>query len=377
MKTTVKKYPLLISAIVSCVLVVASLFILGFFGMNLGTSLGGGSQFEITLSNDANSKEYVKAVKEVVSDNGYIVDTSFVEDKFKAGEQNLEFTDKCLVVKIAHKDISDDAELKIRTAIAEKLNIDVDKISSIENITSVIKAKNILFLGLALGIIMVCLFVYAWIRFDIFAGLSFILANLHNIILFLSLMILTRIQLNMISLISIVVLTLVMSSILIVVYEKYREQSKLQTGEKMTVSERMMASEKSTVAPFAIIAGAALVFALLMLFVPVSMVRFAALGIVVAILVSIYTTLMIGPGSYAALLELRNDYLMAVLSRNDTVNKEIKKKIKTAKKAEEKKVEEKKEEVKEVAEEKKAPAKKTATKTATKKTTASKSKKSK
>ena len=43
---TAKKYPLLISIIVSCVLVVASLFILGFFGINLGTSLAGGSQFE-------------------------------------------------------------------------------------------------------------------------------------------------------------------------------------------------------------------------------------------------------------------------------------------------------------------------------------------
>ena len=64
---TAKKYPLLISIIVSCVLVVASLFILGFFGMNLGTSLTGGSQFEITLSNDADTKEYTEKVKEVVS----------------------------------------------------------------------------------------------------------------------------------------------------------------------------------------------------------------------------------------------------------------------------------------------------------------------
>ena len=373
MKTNVKKYPLLISAIVSCVIVVASLFILGFFGMKLGTSLGGGSQFEITLAGDVNTKEYVSAVKEVVSENGYTVDTAFVEDKFKAGESNLEFTDKCLVIKIADKDISDDAELQIRTAIAEKLSISVEKVSAIENITSVIKAKNVLFLGLALGIIIVCLFVCAWLRYDIFAGLSFILANLHNIILFLSIMILSRIQLNMISLISAVVLTLIMSSVLVVVYEKYREQANLQTNDKMTVSERMVASQKATMMPFAIIAGVALVFACLLFFVPVTMVRFAALGTIIALLVTTYTTLVIGPGSYASLLELKNDYLMAVLSRNDTVNKEIKKKIKNAKKAEEKKTETKKEEVKETVVEEKPVQKKTTTK----KTTASKSKKSK
>ena len=385
MKTTsTKKYPLLISAIVSCVLVVVSLFILGFFGMKLGTSLGGGSQFEVVISNDANTKEYVKDIKAAVADHGYRVDSSFVEEKFKAGESQFEYTERCLVIKIADKDICDAKETEIRNAVAEKLGIDVDNVSSIDVITSVIKGKDVLFLGIALGIIVACLFVYAWIRYNLFAGLSFILANLHNVILFLSLMILSRVQVNMISLVAIVVLTLIMSAVLIVVYEKYRELANLKTEEKMTISQRMATSEKTTLKPYAIIAGIVLVFALLMLFVPVSMVRFAALGIIFALIVTAYTTLIIGPGSYAALLELKNDYLMAVLSRNDTVNKEIKKKIKNAKKVEEAKAEAKKAEAEkaekepvvkeEKVEEKKVEEKK---KTTTKKSTSSKKKSTK
>lgn len=383
MKTNTKKYPLLISAIVSCVIVVVSLFILGFFGMKLGTSLGGGSQFEVVISNDANTKEYVKDIKSVVADNGYRVDTSFVEEKFKAGESQFEYTERCLVIKIADKDICAEKQTAIRNAVAEKLGIDVADVSEIEVITSVIKGKDVLFLGLALGIVVIALFAFAWIRYNLYAGLSFILANLHNVILFLSLMILTRVQINMISLVAIVVLTLIMSAVLIVIYEKYRELANLKTEEKMTISNRMAVSEKETLKPYGIIAGIALVFALLMLFVPVAMVRFAALGVIFALLVTVYTTLIIGPGSYASLLELKNDYLMAVLSRNDTVNKTIKKKIKNAKKAEEakkietEKVEAEKVEAQPVVEEKKEEKKTSAKKSTTTKKTTSKSKKSK
>lgn len=383
MKTNTKKYPLLISAIVSCVIVVVSLFILGFFGMKLGTSLGGGSQFEVVISNDANTKEYVKDIKSVVADNGYRVDTSFVEEKFKAGESQFEYTERCLVIKIADKDICAEKQTAIRNAVAEKLGIDVADVSEIEVITSVIKGKDVLFLGLALGIVVIALFAFAWIRYNLYAGLSFILANLHNVILFLSLMILTRVQINMISLVAIVVLTLIMSAVLIVIYEKYRELANLKTEEKMTIYNRMAVSEKETLKPYGIIAGIALVFALLMLFVPVAMVRFAALGVIFALLVTVYTTLIIGPGSYASLLELKNDYLMAVLSRNDTVNKTIKKKIKNAKKAEEakkietEKVEAEKVEAQPVVEEKKEEKKTSAKKSTTTKKTTSKSKKSK
>lgn len=373
---TAKKYPLLISIIVSCVLVVASLFILGFFGINLGTSLAGGSQFEITLSNDADTKEYTAKIKEVVSNKGYIVDSAFVEDKYKAGDEDLEFTDRCLVVSIASKNISDADKKDIRTALAEKLEIDVEDISAIEKTTSALKAKSVLFLGIAVAIIVVCLFAFGWLRYSIFAGLSFILAYLHNIILFLSMIILTRVQLNLISLASIVVLTLVMTAVLIVIYEKYREQSRLKTAEKQTIAERMIACEKTAVKPFGIIAGAIVVFALMMLFVPVAMVRFASLGMIIALLVTAYTTLVIGPASYVALLEIRNDYLKAIVSRNDTVNKEIQKKIKTAsKKAEEKKNAETKVEKAETKEVKPAPQKKAGTKKSTASSKAKTSKK--
>ena len=66
MKMKLKKYPLLISTIVSCVIIIASLFILGFFGLRLGTSFGGGSQFEINMPNGVSSTEYVSGVSDTL-----------------------------------------------------------------------------------------------------------------------------------------------------------------------------------------------------------------------------------------------------------------------------------------------------------------------
>ena len=328
MKTKVKKYPLLISLILSCVLVVTSLFILGFFGMNLGTSLGGGSQIEVIVPNGADTNDYVKKIEKCFKVNGYSVDSSFVEDKFVAGENETEFTKTVIVAKVAKSDISDTDEKYIRYAIADSLDINIDNISKIENITSVVKAKNVLFLGLAIGIIAVCLFVMGWIRHDIFAGLTFIFAYLHNIILYLALLILTRVQLNLISLGVVMILTLIMSALLIQIYEKNRETTKMQTNEKLTATERMLLSQKQVVKPYVFIGASILIFAALLVLVPVNAVRLTALNILIATVVTAYTSLIVGPGSYAYLLEVSEFNKKAVLSRNDTVNKTIKKKIK-------------------------------------------------
>lgn len=336
MKTKLpKKYPLLISLIVSCVIVVVSIFILGFFGFRAGVSLVGGNQFEVVVSNDANTKNYVTDIKSVVRANGYDVDSAFVEDKFLSDGESTSYTSKCVVIKIANKNMSDETKTKIRNEIAEKLSIDVSKVSDIYEIISPVTSRNILFLGLAVGLAAISLFVLAWIRYDIFAGLSFLLAYLHNIILYLAILILTQVQVNLMSLAVGLILTLVMGAVLIAIYEKYRESVKLHLADKVTVSERMINAESETVVPYLFIMFAAIVFAALMFFIPVSAVRLAAVNILIAAIVTLYTTIIVGPGSYAALLEIRDMSQKAVLSRNHTVNKEIQKKIKknTGKKA--------------------------------------------
>jgi len=108
----------------------------------------------------------------------------------------------------------------------------------------------------------------------------------------------------------------------------YQEETKLQNSDKISITQTMMACEKQSIKPMMFIGGAVLAFAVLMLFIPVLNVRLAALNIMFALIVTAYSSLLIGPSVYANLLEINDANLKAVMSRNDTINKEIKKKIK-------------------------------------------------
>ena len=349
MKAKMKKYPLLISMIVSCAIIIASLFILGFFGLKLGTSLGGGSQFEVKIPVGESTKEYVSEIKSVLKDNDLSFDSSIVEDKYITTDDEGNFTKQVLIVKISESNVSDETESALIADISEKLEIDKSYISNVDDITSFTTGKNVLKLGIAIAIVAVALFVFAWIRYDVFAGLSFIVSFLHNIILYLSLVILTRLELNLTSLSVAFILTLVMSIILIHIYEKYRKEAKLHISDNLTINERMINAEKESIKPFAIIFISLLVVLAFMMFVPATVVKFTALNIFVSLIVTAYTSMIIGPASYVALLDIRDVRHKAVLSRNDTVNKVIKKKIK--KSQEEKEENKKKESLKEVEQE--------------------------
>lgn len=331
MKKLPKKYPFLISLIVSCVIVVASVFVLAFCGIKLSPSLGGGSQFEVVIPDSIEQKTAVQGIKNVLSDNGISYDSFAVEDNASLIEGNVHTTRRVLV-KVNKSNISDDVELKIQKGVAEKLGIDVSNISSIENIISSIKSKDILLFGLGIGIIAVCLFLFGLFRYNVFAGLSFLVSILHNLILFLSLIILTRIPLSLVSIAGISVLTLVMIALLVSIFEKNKIESEMHLAEKETPSSRLIRVEVQAVKPYFFVALAVVVFSLFMVFVPVNNVLFSSLTILIALVVSAYSGLIIGPAVFASFMDIAQASFEATLSRNDTVNKVIKKKIAKAKK---------------------------------------------
>lgn len=331
-KLTIKKYPLLISLIVSCVIVVGSIFVLAFCGLRLSPSLGGGSQFEVIISDKANEKSCVQRIKDTLKDEKIQYASFTIEDNVDAGETATEFSQRRIIVKIFASDVSDEKELKIREAVSESTGVSVDKISSIENIISSIKSTDILLLGLGIGIIAICIFLFGMFRYNVFAGLAFLLAILHNLILFLSLVILTRLPLGLVSIAAIVVLSLVMLAVMVNIFEKYKIESEMHLAEKETPTSRLLKVEGKAVKPYIFVVGAVLIFSLLLLLVPVMDVTYSLVSIQLALIVTCYSTLLIGPGVFASFMDISHASANARLSRNDTINKEIKKKIAKSKK---------------------------------------------
>ena len=217
--TKLKKYPILISTIVSCCIIVISLFILGFCGIKFGVSLGGGEQIEVVMKDDVTKDSYISSINTVLDKYGYSIDTTFVEDKYTAGTENGEFTRKKLIVQVA-SEFSEEEATEIQNEIASTLGVEADSVL-VGKIVSSVASKSALKIGIAFAIIAVCLFVFALLRYDVFAGLSFIIAYLHNIIVYFSLVIITRVQFTIDSLCIIILLTLVMTAVLIAIYERF------------------------------------------------------------------------------------------------------------------------------------------------------------
>lgn len=331
MKKLPKKYPLLISLIISCVIVVVSVFVLAFCGIKLSPSLGGGSQFEVIIPDNLEQKTVVQNIKNILSDNGVAYDSFSIEDNASVISRG-EYSTRRVIVNVYSTNISDETETKIRTDIAEKIGISVENISSIENIISSIKSKDILMFGLGIGIIAICLFVFGLFRYNVFAGLSFLLAVLHNLILSLSIVILTRVPLSLVSIAGISILTLVMSAVMVSIFEKNKIESEMHLAEKETPSSRLIRVEAAAVKPYLFVALSIVVFCLFLVFVPVNNVLFSALTILIALVVAAYSGLIIGPAVYGSFMDIAQANFDATLSRNDTVNKTIKKKIAKAKK---------------------------------------------
>ena len=176
------------------------------------------------------------------------------------------------------------------------------------------------------------MFIFGLIRYDVFAGLAFLISIIHNIILFLSIMILTRIPLGLVSIASIAVLSLIMAAVLVSIFEKNKIESEAHLSEKETPSERLIRSEISAIKPYIFVVCAVLVFSLVMFFVPLNNVIFSSVSIIISLIVSIYTTLLIGPSVYGTFLDIKQTRFNATLSRNDSVNKVIKKKVARARK---------------------------------------------
>ena len=328
MKKTIKKYPLLICLIISVVIIISSLFVIGFAGLKFDTSIVGGTQVEIVLDDDANSQEYANSARVICKNTGLSLYGVIVEDKFTAGEVNGEYTKRVLILTFAERDISEEKQLEYRESLAEKLGFEnADKISDFRQVTNMVESKNIWLVVLSLGIVVICAFVFAWIRYDIFAGITFILAYLHNIILYFALSGITRIPIGLSSLSIMAVLTFVMSAVLVHIFEEYRKTARLHIDDKLSTSERLLNAEKKALIPYIFIVGAVVAVCLIMMLSPSFMARLAILSIFVCLVVCAYTVMLVAPALYAYLTDLGIASQKARLSRNETKNKAIKKKV--------------------------------------------------
>lgn len=309
-----KRYPLLVFAIISLVVIAVSALFVAIFGINTSIEIGGGSQIEITLSHDdtdgrENAESYAAKVNNVLKQHGASIDTYFVEDKL---------TETTLVVRVANRDIKNAADLKVEIATA--LEIDEARVSNVQKLTSYFSNRSVLYVGLAILAVMIICFFMGWLRYGILAGVSLLFAIMHSAILSFALIFATRVQFSLVGLCSVVIISIVSVFAFICILERYKENAKSSQYDELSYDQKLMLSTKQN-KWLLVMAVVIFVISAVMILTPVNYVRLAGLNILICLVASGYSTIFMVPALHGYLLELAGAKEKKRLSKNNTKTK--------------------------------------------------------
>ena len=286
------KYPLKLFAIISLALVVLTTVIVCIFGVNTSIEIGGGSQIEITLSTKSgetvnsgreNVEQYVETIEDILKDHGSAIDSYIVEDKY---------VDTYLIVRSTDNEI--EGASTIPSEIATKLGIDLSRVSTVQKLSSYFTDNQMLYIGLAVLTVIVIAFFLGWIRYSINGGVTLAFSILHNLILSLAIIFVTRVQFSTVSLIGTLIFTLLSAIVTTLILERKRENSKSKQYAELSESAKMFEATKQNKHLLWI---AAVLFALMivMLCIPIRYIALAGVSLIICLVVCAYTAICVTP----------------------------------------------------------------------------------
>lgn len=301
-----KKSLLLITLIVSFVLIVSAVIVSLTAGIKLGTDVAGGYQIEVAYQDQENIDAKVEKVKAVLTNNGVNVETVFIEDKN---------TDTVIVVRTATKNIDKEA---IVEKLVQELSVDESNIYGPVELSGTITKKAVLWTSITLVCLLIALFVACWIRYNVMSGLTMLFVVLHTLLLNIAVLILTRLPLNIATIITIVCTTILVLFAFIMLLERIKENMSQKHNEDLSIEEVVNLSERGIAIPLIFVASAVFIVSLIMLFVPVSYVTYLACALLVGLVVAAYTYCLVGVDVHKRLLEVKAVNDKARLSKNST-----------------------------------------------------------
>lgn len=299
-----KKSFLWLYALISLVIIVATIIVSLTAGISTGTDIGGGNQVEVKITAETNEKTAVSDLKEIMADNGCVVERIFVQDKF---------VDTYVVAKTAKKEIKNQDTLKSK--IAEKLNVDVSSVEIFE-FEGRVTNKIVIWTSVGIVCLLLGLFIIGWIRYGLVSGTTLTIITLHSLLLAISLMILTRLPITMISIIEILASVALSILATILLLEKIRENKKMKHNENLSSNELVSLSSKEILKPLIFAGVLVLAISLVLVFVPVRLVTLSAVSLVVCLASTVYSYYLLGTNLQKLMLTIQENNQKARLSKN-------------------------------------------------------------
>ncbi|MEI6101046.1 MAG: protein translocase subunit SecF [Eubacteriales bacterium] len=205
-----------------CILALGLIFGFIFGGLNLGLDFTGGSIININMGKTFVAGDVTKALEDVGINQSTVIQTgtNLSSAQIRLQESNVSAQ--------AEADLSSKILAGIQKTYPDASITSQDKIAAVASQTLVINAF------LAVLISCVLMMIYIWIRFELYPGLSAVIALLHDVAIMTAFMCIFRVPVN--SSFIAACLTIVGYSIMdtVVLYDRVRDNTKLLGLKKFT-----------------------------------------------------------------------------------------------------------------------------------------------
>ncbi|MBQ7466786.1 MAG: hypothetical protein IJS74_01800 [Clostridia bacterium] len=290
-----KKKPwLLVYVIISFAVIISAVIVALTAGFNLGSDFAGGTQIEVLVTDNAKSEnQLISDAKTVLRENGVSYEKILLEDKY---------TDTYLVIRTNNKSFNKD---NVANNLAHKLEVEIEDVTGIYEISGFITKKAVIYISVATVLLILGIFFAGWIRYKLITAVSLTLAVLHSLIFSTSILILTRLPLNLVSFILLVTFSVFVLFAFVLTFERVLENGKLLHNKDLSGSELINLSSKQTAKTLIMVASAVMVVTIVLMFVPSLDIVFAALTMFVCLVTAAYSYGLIGLSLYGFMLTLK------------------------------------------------------------------------
>lgn len=292
--------------VLSLVLIICAVVMSLTKGVNLGVDFNGGKQIEIKLEENVNTSNYEKDINEVLKKYNLSIDSATSQDRY---------TDSYYLFKINTNEISAEHEVSMKNEIADKLNINVENISEIMDISGNVTQKTLINISIAVACVFVVFFIAGIFRYGIMGGLSLLFTALHTMIISFALVLITRLQINIPTIVAILVACVFSLVIYTLILERVRE-GKLKHHSDKSDAELFVDANKKSLTSTIIISIALAVFAIASMFSSIAYIRLFSLALIECVMVAVYSANLVGVELGSQLYTVKTDVDKQKLSKN-------------------------------------------------------------
>lgn len=311
------KYALLFS---TTVVLLGLLFVI-FFGFNTSYEFGGYYEINIDYQNVADTNDYIEGTQDILKEYGYKINGNAT-----VGDKSYLYN-----LCIRYKSDSDVNASQIESDIQTKFGLS-DEFVSVDKISNTYALSTVLSMLWPILIMVVLLFLFGWLRRNIFYALSLGSIVLSSTLLQLSIIAITRTRLS-VATIGIMAITTIIAVVVFVYYTSQMfERKNSHEGEKEEYPQlfsSVIADSLFTIKLPALIGLAA--FLGLVLTFNSTLVNVGLSGII-CLLVATFASIFIGGNVYLSALTSESSKIKSVMSRNKKANTEQEKTEKKSRK---------------------------------------------